>query len=130
MVSKGMGSYTTLVVSCRLRRDTPQNIRNDLTLLLHGEGDIRVIEENAHRNPLCSTSAQAMSAWSLEETTHPHGWSLSVVSSVKNYHNEIELFLDWIEPYVEQGYGCTECWALVTGEEDVVPTIRYLRGEA
>ena len=51
---------------------------------------------------------------------------LSTRSSIKNYANEIETFLDWIKPYIESGSGYRDMYAIVTYEEDETPKIYYL----
>jgi hypothetical protein len=53
-------------------------------------------------------------------------WYLHFRTNIKNYDNEIEKFLDWIKPYIKQGSGAANFYAIVTYEEDVIPTIYYL----
>lgn len=43
-------------------------------------------------------------------------YHISTRSNIKNYENEIELFLDWIKPYIEYGSGVRNLYAIVTYE--------------
>lgn len=49
---------------------------------------------------------------------------LLIHSSLKNYGNEIELFLDWIRPYIDARYG-PEFIGYSLYEEDVEPKLYY-----
>jgi hypothetical protein len=53
-------------------------------------------------------------------------WYLHFRTSIKNYNDEIEKFLDWIKPYIVQGSGINDFYAIVTYEDDSQPTIYYL----
>lgn len=123
-----MGDYTSLVISARLRPDMPIEYLDSLKALISGEIEIvDLLGGKVHRNPLRGSSAYSPEgARSLQQTTHPSGWTLNVVSSTKNYDQEIELFLEWIRPYVSDGHGELGWWAIVTREEQHAPTIHYL----
>lgn len=62
-----------------------------------------------------------------------NAYKISTRSSLKNYDNEISLFMDWITPYIYQGSGARDMIALETYEEASEPKIYYLikeeRGE-
>ena len=47
-------------------------------------------------------------------------------SNLKNYNSEIELFLDWIKPYIEEGSGDSDFYAITCYEQQDIPTIHYL----
>ena len=53
-------------------------------------------------------------------------WFLHFRTNIKNYDSEIEKFLDWIKPYIEEGVGRKNFYAIVTYEESDEPTIYYL----
>ena len=55
-------------------------------------------------------------------------WRLNARFNIKNYDNEIEKFLEWIKPYLRQGSGEREFYAIVT-TEDGEPKIYYLNDE-
>ena len=54
-------------------------------------------------------------------------WNCSSRASLKNYDDDIEQFLDWIKPYIEQGSGERDFYAIVCYEEQSEPTIYYLK---
>ena len=54
-----------------------------------------------------------------------HGdYFLTVRSNLKNYDSEIELFLDWITPYVVNAHG--KCFGYFRYEEDDNPSLIYI----
>ena len=53
-------------------------------------------------------------------------WSLHFRTNIKNYTNTIEKFLDWIKPYLYQGSGSHDFYAIVCYEGQHVPKIYYL----
>jgi len=50
------------------------------------------------------------------------GWFLHVDMDMKNYGSEIEHFLDWIHPYVDD-VGCSQFAGFMQYEEDETPTL-------
>ncbi len=54
-------------------------------------------------------------------------WNLSSRANLKNYDDEIEKFLNWIKPFLEQGSGERDFYAIVCYEEQAEPTIYYLK---
>ncbi len=127
-----MGMYTSLVISARLKPDTPSGIIKTIKTLLDGDLDtefttITSIIDGAHRNPLCGASAYFPESFGeLRSTRFPNGHTLSVVSNIKNYHSEIEGIIEWLRPHIASGHGQSEWWAIMTYEEDERPTIYYL----
>jgi hypothetical protein len=55
-------------------------------------------------------------------------YSICTRSSIKNYENQIERFLEWLKPYIEYGSGYSHFYAIVTYEEGD-PVIYSLRNE-
>ena len=53
-------------------------------------------------------------------------YSLHCRTNIKNYDNESEKFLDWIKPYIAQGSGLRDFYAVVMYEEASEPAIYYL----
>ncbi len=123
-----MGNWTSLVISARIKPDAPPEFMMQLRGLLTGDLNIEsVLGDHAIRNPLRRTSAYfPESSRSLQETKIPDGWTLNLVSQVKNYHGEIEMVLDWMRPHIESGHGDCDWWAIVTEGEANRPTIHYL----
>lgn len=125
-----MGHYTSLVISARLKPDTPSDIIRTIASLLAGKEPIYkvLLGVGALQNPLNGTSAMFPEASSnLQLTKDPDSHTLNVISHIKNYHQEIEGIIEWLKPHIESGHGLSEWWAIVTYEEDERPTIHYLR---
>lgn len=124
-----MGMYTSMVVSAQLKKSTPESVVSMLKALAEDDVHIRkFLGGCAIRNPLLDCSAGYPDG--LVEITVPkckgNGVNVSIISSLKNYGKEIQLFLEWLKPHVEMGHGLAGWWAIVTYEEQGVPTIYYL----
>lgn len=103
-----MGMYTELNIGVSLRSDTPENVIDILKYML---GDINNVETTDH--PLFSTQRWAFmlrcdsyyfdgrTDSSMERDDIDHEYKLNVRCNLKNYDNEIDLFLDFIRPYLE-----------------------------
>lgn len=46
-------------------------------------------------------------------------------SNMKNYEGEIELFIDWLKPFIDCGVGINNMFAVVCHEEQEEPTLYY-----
>ena len=124
--------YTEIIFGAALKEDAPDQVVNALKYII-GE-----IEDKPEDFPLpkgrCDWIFQcgsyyfgvnnALSKMWLDKISKR--WVISARSSIKNYENEIEEFLEWIKPYIEQGSGERDMYAIVTYEEDSEPTIYYL----
>ena len=127
-----MGMYTELVFGCGLKSDTPNNVITSLKYML---GDIK-------EKPIDFPFPQGRCEWLFQGCSYYFGvnspvnkmwydeisknWRISTRSNIKNYEGEIEIFLDWIKPYIEQGTGAREMYAMVCYEETEEPTLYYL----
>ena len=129
-----MGMYTELVISTRIV-DVPEVI-NILKLMTARDLNIEfsaIKELPSHplfvsdrwRFMLMSSSYYFTPAVStlLEYDYIGRNWSFINRSDFKNYGNEINLFLDWLDPYIDAHDG--EMVGYSRYEESVVPTIRY-----
>ena len=128
-----MGMYTELIFGAELKKDTPNQVIESLKYML-GE-----IEEKPSDFPLpkgrCEWLFQggsydfaiSNSVNKMWFDTLGDQWKISTRFNIKNYNNEIETFLEWIKPYISQGSGNRDFYAIVTYEEDSEPTIYYLR---
>lgn len=102
-----MGMYTELNIGVNLRSDTPENVIDILKYML---GDIDKVETPDH--PLFSTKRwnfmlvsgsyyfDGHTDSSMEKNDISHEYELNVCCNLKNYDNEIKLFLDFIRPYL------------------------------
>lgn len=129
-----MGMYTEFVFGCELSKSTPENV---IDILRYLKGDIEETPKlPSHEFFSCSrwkaigrcTSAYFGSpsyviieqdGWSLE-------YRLAIRCNLKNYDNEIQKFVDWIKPYVNQGAGTGELLGYSIYEESSEPQMFYL----
>jgi hypothetical protein len=123
--------YTELIFGAALKKDTPNDVIESLKYML-GE-----VDDKPENFPLpdgrCEWLFRGSSAYfpisgvnSLSKDNIDNQWRLSTRSNIKNYEGEIQLFLDWIKPYISQGSGSRDMYAIVTYEEAREPMIYYL----
>lgn len=108
-----MGMYTDLVLGVDLRIDTPAEVINILKYMVNGDEltdyDSYLPEHPLFKTkrwsiiPVCDSAYFGGSTVSKLQKPRYTGdlWSLSIRSNLKNYNLEIELFLNWLEPYVK-----------------------------
>lgn len=130
-----MGMYTELILGCKLKKDTPEDVIQILKFLV-GDGekpkalpchefftsarwDI-ALTMSSYYFAICE-SLQKFWKDKISET-----WIISTRSNIKNYDNEIEKFLDWLKPYIHQGSGQRNFFAISCYEASEEPTIYYL----
>ncbi len=134
-----MGMYTEIIFGAALKEDTPQFVINTIQALIDGNLDELEVKPE-HRFFQAERSHHLLCAggsYYFPGTVEPkfykdeidNCWRLHFRSNIKNYGSEIELFLDWIGPYVEQGSGLRDIYAYVMYEEQNEPTIYALRDE-
>lgn len=110
-----MGMYTALHFAVALKPDTPENVIAVLRYMLDVTDQMTQPSTPDHdlfhrtlrwRYMLVgdSYSFETDSHATLEQFPASAGWRLSVTSSFKNYSSELQLFLDWIMPYVDASY--------------------------
>lgn len=125
--------YTELIFGADLKQHTPERIIEALRYMI---GDI---EEKPKEFPF----PDGRWKWLFRSSSYYFGvnepvikmwkddigmnWVLSIRSNIKNYGGEIEAFLDWIKPHIDDGSGCRDMYAIVTYEEADSPDIYYLR---
>lgn len=132
-----MGMYTELILGCKLKSETPNEIIDVLTYMTVKDQDGFELPEAW---PFPADSRHKWMFWGgsyyfgVTHGTEPYfqydaiskAWILSTRSNIKNYNSEIETFLAWLKPWIEQGSGAREFYAIVTYEEAAAPTIYYL----
>jgi hypothetical protein len=102
-----MGMYTELHYNVELRKDVPAQVLATLRYMLGGYDQ----PETKCDHPLFTTDRWAvmlrMSSAYFPARTHSelferdYRWYLGVRCNLKNYGGEIELFTEWLDPYVE-----------------------------
>jgi hypothetical protein len=127
-----MGMYTELVVSTSIV-DNPEVI-NVLKLMIAEDLDVPEIKE-LPKHPLFETPRWTYMLRSASYYFTPiassllqydkisKNWSFINRSDFKNYDNEINLFLGWLDPYIDAVDG--EMIGYSRYEESDVPEIRY-----
>jgi hypothetical protein len=127
-----MGMYTELIFGAELKKDTPENVIEALKYMI---GDT---EEKPKDFPLpdgrCERLFRGSSYYfgvnspvsKMWKDDICGNWVLSTRSNIKNYAGEIETFLGWIKPYIYDGSGYRDMYAIVTYEEAEEPNIYYL----
>ena len=114
-----MGHYTSIVISCRLKRETPIWILTAIESMIDGPPAKELIGDSAHRSPINGSSQY----FPEPVTTLQHGKysfgspSLFILSNIKNYHDELMLLVKALQPWVESGHGEKDWWAIITPED-------------
>lgn len=127
-----MGMYTELVLKCRIVDRVPDAVEEVLQHMFNGKEMARAwpAELSADRMPCIGSCSSfyhtpfALSKYS-NEGTNPSGKGGYIFSrsDLKNYGGEIEQFLDWLRPYMEDDPGSCIGWQWY--EEDEVPTLIF-----
>jgi len=122
-----MGMYTELIFKARLIDDAPEEVVNIVNFLFSGKLAPKHLPTPDHKFFNCPRWTQVGNSSSF--------YHIPIASSVvydnyifsrsdlKNYDNEIELFLDWINPYLDNFTG--DCIGWTWYEEDMAPTLIY-----
>jgi hypothetical protein len=107
-----MGTYTEFHFNVRLCEDTPKRIINLLKDMIYGDREYKEIKTPSH--PLFTNSqrwygmltcdsyyfaADTISTLRFDDLAKQY--FLCIRCNLKNYDDEIENFIDWIDPYVE-----------------------------
>lgn len=120
--------YTEMIFGARFKKETPQEVIDTLKVLVGDEDSDK--ELPVDRYVLKGASYYFGISFSHAELRKDQvngQYSLSSRNNIKNYHSEIQTFLEWIKPWIEQGSGDRDFYAIVTYEEANEPTIYYLR---
>lgn len=109
-----MGMYTELVLGVDLKEETPYEIVRLIRLMVEDDSEKEtydipnheLFETSRWRHMLHSGSHYFPGITTTKLVSYPYSEhkSLSIRCNFKNYDSEIEHFLDWIAPYVED-YG-------------------------
>jgi len=134
-----MGMYTELIFGCGLKKETPKDVIDILKYMCDENNDKSTEGLVIPNHPLfgdtrwrimfqCSSyyfgANEGLSKLWYDDISK--NWRISTRSNLKNYNDEIELFLDWIKPWISQGSGSRDLYAIVMYEESSEPTLYYL----
>ncbi len=128
-IYKNMGMYTELIFGASFKKDTPTDVIDTLRYMA---GDLQDEPSNylwtGVRNPLQGGSYSFGVCASVTSMWYDaiRGWVLSSRSSIKNYDSDIDLFIEFVKPYISEGSGSNDMYAIVMYEEFEQPTIYYL----
>jgi hypothetical protein len=126
---KSMGMYTELVASFELKENAPKQVLDILThMTVYSEQTVDVPDhpffkcERWHFMLRCSSAYFVGAAHSTLQHSEVYDcYSLLVHCNFKNYENELDLFLNWLAPYVKRrGFAGYSRY-----EEDVQPKLIY-----
>lgn len=135
-----MGMYTELILGCKLSKNAPKLLINALDAVINhwnekNYGDASdevkdfIIEYDLpylfHGTSYYFGVNRPNSAFWFDNITGC--WSISTRSNLKDYEDQIENFLTYLEPYVEQGSGECDIYAYVLYEGAKKPTIYFLK---
>lgn len=123
-----MGMYTELVLNCKIKKDTPQNVIDILLGMFedgHDEPDI--LPEHEFFSCKRWASVGSCSGFyfvpfklsSMQKLID--NYYISTRSDLKNYDGEIEKFIDWLMPYIDGYEG--KFLGYIRYEEDDAPTL-------
>lgn len=120
-----MGMYTEIIIKCSLKENLPETVNAVLNQLFNNEEEV----ENLPNHPFFSCprwraigrcSSYYHIPWA--DANYRDGYLFSR-SDLKNYDNEIYLFFDWLDPYINELPNTCIGWSWY--EEDDVPELRY-----
>lgn len=129
-----MGMYTQLHVGTRLKKDLPEDKVNILKYMI---GKTKAEPEIMEAHPLFKASRwhymlQCDSYYFDYKTTSlfkyddiGNHWWFNVTCNLKNYENEIALFLDWLYPLIEDSIDEKEFIGYYRYEENDIPNLIY-----
>jgi hypothetical protein len=129
-----MGMYTELHLSVELTGGAPLEILRYMTGQDKGPGEIRVPDHPFFQTPRWAFMLQCDSAYFPAPTNSHVGKTeygncvLLVQCSFKNYYGEIDLFLEWLSPFVVgSGWKERDFVGYSLYEENEDPTPIYLQ---
>lgn len=129
-----MGMYTELDFHSELKKDTPQDVIDliDFAVNRYEHKDGRVLPDHpffkCERWPWlfcgggsCYFDAKPHYFFKRDEISE--SWTLGIRTNIKNYSNEIALFVEWITPYLYKEPG--DFIGFSRYEENDNPTLLY-----
>lgn len=128
-----MADYYELNVFCDLKPDTPQSIIDTLNdvINLKSNKTVKILDEIEINTVLWGGS------YYFPDTPKPSftyddirgSWSLHARANTSNRSGQIQAFIKWLEPYVEDGVGLLNIWATVICDMWEVPIFYALDGK-
>jgi hypothetical protein len=119
-----MGMFTEFVLNVTIKKDTPTDVLYILDNWERGHGFNHELFDTDHWSSIGRSDSYYFPVRRRFDFIHDrilNGHWLNISGSFKNYDNEIEKFLNWINPYVDRG-GFAGYYRY---EEDRYPTLIY-----
>lgn len=129
-----MGMYTEFVLGVSLKSDTPLKVIDALEAIVNkSEDEVRLFNHEffyCSRYQYIATSGSYYFGYSDSTSKFykdklSNTYLLSIRSSIKNYENEIEKFIDCIRSYVDSGSGSKDLLGYMMYEESIVPYLFF-----
>jgi len=127
-----MWMYTELILGCSFKKDTPDSVIETLRYLVWDieiKPDSEILRDDDYMSRLFLSSSYYFwvnnSVQKMWFDNIRNELVISIRSNLKNYHSEIERFIEWIKPYVSSGSWKNDMYAISIYEEDKEPTIYY-----
>jgi len=125
-----MGMYTELIIKCSIKEDVPDFVIDILDKMFNDHG-AEIFDLPDHEFFKCerwdwigSSSSYYHTPFALSKFQHDEISSdLFSRSDLKNYDCEIEKFINWIMPYIDEEPGHCIGWEWY--EEDEKPTLLF-----
>lgn len=135
-----MGQYTELWFRAELRSDTPDEVVNVLKYLVGAEGVVDLPDHPFFSKPRWDRLGSHGSVYfpNVGDSEYIEGdpnrsWEplrVALHGNLKDYGGEIDMFFDWIDPYVDAAEGAFVGYAL--GEEsdgnEITRPLCYYKG--
>lgn len=121
--------FTELIFGAALKKETPSEVIETLRYMVGDIEEPQKLAFDVGRNPLWGGSYYFGVNESVSKIWFDNidnQWHISTRSNIKNYDSEIEQFLEWVKPWIEDGSGARDMYAIVIYEESDEPTIYYL----
>lgn len=121
-----MGMYTELVIKANIVSDIPSDVDGILNYLFNdGVMPTELPEHRFFQTPRWDFIGRASSYYHVPQAIsyYNKGYLFSR-SDLKNYSSEIDLFIDWIKPYIDYSGG--DCIGWKWYEESQTPTLIIL----
>jgi hypothetical protein len=123
-----MGMYTQLFLDISLKKDIQKNVIDTLKYMVYGNDEI---DDNFWKEPYSrlnwcfNSSSYYFNNSSFSEFRFDSiggNYRLVVLCDFKNYNNEIDTFLEWVFPYIDDDGNMLGYWRY---EEEKEPVIIY-----
>lgn len=132
-----MGMYTEFYINVRFKSDLPESVVYALKCMMGDESTIEYSKLPEHElfrtsrwDFMLRCSSYYHKPYNVGELVYDDickSYFLTNRSDFKNYSNKIDLFLDFITPFIDYDYNIPKFIGYSLYEEDYVPTLYYIK---